>query len=97
MPARRSRELRPDRVAIELEITHQRTMIGIGDGWNTERGDVYAAADQDEIQLDARVARRKRRQPLGVGAAQSGRAHEQIDLVRTPEGIEVAGHDVRFL
>ena len=54
-------------------------------------------AHQHEVELDARNARRERRQVLLVGAAQAGGAHEQVDLVRAPEGVEVAGHDHRLV
>src|SRR5256885_8460976 len=50
-------------------------------------------AHQDEVELDARHARRKGGQARGIGAAQARGAHEQVDLVRAPEGIEVTGHD----
>ncbi len=54
-------------------------------------------AHQHEVELDARNARRERGHVLLVGAAQSGGAHEQVDFVRAPEGVEVAGDDHRFV
>src|SRR5882724_8530390 len=48
---------------------------------------------QDEIQLFARAAARVGRQAVEIGATQSGRLGEQIELVIAPVSIEIACHD----
>src|SRR5256885_5962681 len=53
----------------------------------------YTTLFRSEVELDARRACRKGRQARGIGAAQSRGAHEEVDLVRAPEGIEVARDD----
>ena len=82
--------------AVHLEVAHQRAVIGEAHVGDAKVRDLDALAHQHEIQLDARDARRKGGQPGGVGAAQARGAHEQVDLVRAPEGIEVAGDDHRL-
>src|SRR4029077_7419586 len=82
--------------ALHLEVAHQRAVIGEAHVGDAKIRDLDALAHQHEIQFDARDARRKGRQPCGVGAAQPCGAHEEVDLVRAPESIEVAGDDHRL-
>src|SRR6185437_11432223 len=76
-----------------VEVAHERAMIRIADVRHAEIGHFDPLAHQDEIELDARHACRKGRQARGIRAAQPRRAHEEVDLVRAPERIEVAGDD----
>src|SRR5580700_6731017 len=78
------------------EIAHQRAVIGEAHVRHAKITHLDPLGHQDEVQLDARHPRREGRQPGGIGAAQAGRAHEQVDLVRAPEGVEVARHDHRL-
>src|SRR6201984_354462 len=81
---------------IDAEVAHQRPMIREAHVGHAEARDLDPFAHQDEIELDARHARREGGQACGVGAAQPGGAHEQEQLVRAPEGVEVAGDDRRL-
>src|SRR5213082_3385850 len=83
MSGRRSRARRG--AGADLEIAHQRAMIREAHVRHTEIRDLDAFAHQDEVELDARHARRKGGQARGIGAAQARRAHEEVDLVRAPE------------
>ncbi|CAA2962656.1 Hypothetical predicted protein, partial [Olea europaea subsp. europaea] len=71
-------------------------MIGEAHIGHAEVGDFNAFAHQDEVQLNTRGPRRERGQARGVGAAQPGCPHEQIDLVRSPERVEVTGNNDRL-
>ena len=82
-----------------------RAHVEIADQWpvirqphvrNLEVRDLDALADQHEIQLRARRLGGIGGQALRIGAAQARRAHEQVQLVRAPEGVEVAGDDDRL-
>src|SRR5688572_3568233 len=79
------------------EVAKDGAMVGEAHVRHFEIGDFYFLARQHEVELDARIPRRKRGQVLFVGAAQPRGAHEEIDLVRAPEGIEIAGHDDRLV
>src|SRR5256884_230340 len=94
MSGRRSRARRG--AGADLEIAHQRAMIREAHVRHAEIRDLDAFAHQDEVELDARHARRKGGEACGIGAAQARRTHEEVDLVRAPEGIEVTGHDHRL-
>ena len=83
--------IRPD-----VEIAHQRTVIRKPDVRYTEIRHVDAFADENEIELDARHARGEGGQAAHVRAAQPRGSHEQIDLVRAPERVEVPRHDDRL-
>src|SRR5262245_31522734 len=78
---------------LHAEVAHQRAMIREAHVRYAKIRDLDALAHQDEVELDAWDARRERGQAGGVRAAEPGRTHEEIDLVRTPEGVEVARHD----
>src|SRR5580692_462295 len=82
--------------AQDLEVAHQRAMVGEAYVRDAEPLDLDALAHEHEVELDARDARREGGQACGIGAAQSGGAHEEVDLVRAPEGVEVPGHDHRL-
>ena len=82
---------------VHLEVAHQRAVVREAHVRHAEVGDLDALAHQHEVELDARHARRKGGQARGVGAAQPRGAHEQVDLVRAPEGVEVPGDDHRLL
>src|SRR3981081_1957430 len=94
MSGRRDRARRG--AGADLEIAHQRTMIREAHVRHTEIGDLDAFPHQDEVKLDARQARRKGGESWGMGAAQTRRAHEKVDFVRAPEGVEVPRHDHRL-
>src|SRR5262252_1883019 len=85
------------RARVHLKVAHERAVIREAHVGHAEVRDLDALGDQHEVELDAWRARRERGQPGGIGAAQSRGAHEQIDLVRAPEGVEVAGDDHRLL
>src|SRR5690349_18961795 len=72
-------------------------MIGETHVRHTEIADLDSGADENEVELDARNTCREGGQSCAICASQPCRAHEQIDLVRTPEGVEVPCHDDRFL
>src|SRR5688572_5010223 len=81
------------RVGIDLEIANQRPVIRETHIGHSETRDLDALAQENEIQLDSRYACGKRGQPRGVRTAQPRGAHEQIDLMRAPERVEVTRHD----
>ena len=81
----------------DVKVTHERTVVREAHVGHAKIRHLDSLAHQDEIELDARHARREGGQALGIGAAQPGGAHEKVDLVRAPEGIEVARHDHRLL
>src|ERR1700732_2231252 len=94
MSGRRDRTRRG--AGADLEIAHQRAMIREAHVRHTEIGDLDAFAHQDEVELDARHARREGGESRPIGTAQTRRAHEKVDLVRAPEGVEVTRHDHRL-
>src|SRR6266404_3249017 len=94
MSGRRDRARRG--IGADLEIAHQWAMIREAHVRHTEVRDLDAFAYQDEVELDARHARWKGGESCGIGAAQTRRAHEEVDLVRAPEGVEVTRHDHRL-
>src|SRR5665213_804737 len=80
-----------------VEITHQWAMVGEPHIRHPKIRELDIRTEQDEVQLHARHARREGRQLLGVGTAQPGGVHEEVDLVVAPEGVEVPRHDHRFV
>src|SRR6266404_6714675 len=94
MSGRRNRARRG--AGVDLEIAYQRAMIREAHVRHTEVRDLDAFTHQDEVELDARHARWKGGESCGIGAAQTRRAHEKVDLVRAPEGVEVTRHDHRL-
>src|SRR5579859_1733191 len=81
---------------IHVEIADEGPVIRKSDVGHSEVGHFNSLADQDEVQLDARNLRGKRRQTRQVRTPQAGRTHEEVDLMRTPESVEVTGHDHWF-
>src|SRR5688572_10977616 len=79
------------------EVAEDGPMVRPAHVRHLEVRDLDLLADEHEVELQARDARRERGQVPFVGAAQSGGAHEEIDLVRAPEGVEVPGDDHRFV
>src|SRR5919109_2623189 len=80
----------------DLEIAHQRPMIRQSHVGHAEIRHFDPFTHQDEVELDARHARREGGETGGIGAAQRCGAHEEVDLVRAPEGVEVPGDDHRL-
>src|SRR5688572_29168560 len=83
--------------AAHIEIAKYRPVVREPHVGHLEVGHFDLFAHQHEIELDARNPRRKRGQILLIGAAQPGGAHEQVDLVRAPEGVEITGDDDRLV
>src|SRR4029077_14795403 len=90
-------DLAQRRARAHLEVAHERAVVREAHVRDAEVRDLDALTHQHEVELDARRARREGGQPRGIGAAQPRRPHEQINLVRAPEGVEVPGDDHRFL
>jgi hypothetical protein len=57
---------------LDVEVADDRAVIGIAHVGDAEVGHLDAVADEDEVQLDPRIARRERQQVLRVGALQAG-------------------------
>ena len=84
-------------VSTYVEIAHQRQVVGVLDIRNLEILNRDSVLVQNEIEFLAGRASGVRRQALDIGAGQARRAHEQVDLVLSPECIEITGDDDRFL
>src|ERR1700686_4585806 len=82
---------------MDREVADQRQMIGELNVRNRKAIHLDLAAVKDEIKLFARAAARIGGQAVQVGAGQSGRFSEQVEVVIAPVSIEVAGHDDRLL
>src|SRR6516165_8665097 len=81
---------------VHAEIAHQRPMVREAHIRDAKVGHLDTLAHQDEVELDTRHTRGEGGEARSVGTAQASGAHEQINLVRTPEGVEVPRHDHRL-
>ena len=59
--------------------------------------DVNFARHEHEVELELRIARRKRRESADVRTAQTRCTHEEIKLISPGKGVEVTGDDDGFL
>lgn len=79
---------------MQVEIEHQREVVGELDVRQPEPVHLDFGAVQDKVEVPARIVAGIRRLHLPVGVLQTAGRHEQLDLVLAHEGVEVARQNV---
>ena len=83
--------------AIDLEIPNQWDMIGQLDLGDLKSGGANFRAVKYIIEFPVRVATGIRKLTHDVGAGQAAGGEKKLQLTVPPQGIEISGHDNRFV